>query len=171
VKFPISPFFCAIALSLAPPGVLSGDPAKLLMPFLGLFMAGVFPAISLTVGSLKSGGFSVQRIQKLSDELAVLLNYLQLVFLSALIAALTLVVAEAVDWGNRFIFSFYTSRVFNVVVGLCLGILLSALPKMRRTFSALLAVAREIAVDEASTKINDRALKLPSVGAVAPPAG
>ena len=126
-------------------------------------MAGIFPAISLTIGSIKSGGFSVQRIERLSDELNHLLNYLQALFVAALLAASILVVAEAVSWGRNFPQSFYTARIFNAALGVCVGYLLSALPKIRRTFSTLLHIAREIAIDEAATKVKDRMAKVPSI--------
>lgn len=163
MKIPITPVLFLAAFAVFPPDILRGDPSKMLMPFLGLFMAGIFPAISLTIGSLKSGGFSVQRVTKLANELENLLKYLQAVFATALIAALTLVTAEALDWGDDFRLQFYTSRVFNVVEGLCLGVLVAALPRIRRTFSALLGIARDIAVDEAATKVKDRAAKIPSI--------
>lgn len=133
------------------------------MPFLGLLMAGIFPAISLTINTLKGGGFSVQRVQDLASELSKLLNYLQALFAVALIAALCLVTAETVHWGHGFPQSFYSARVFNVILGGCLGILVAALPRIRRTFSILLAISRDIAVDEASTRLKDRAAKVPSI--------
>lgn len=157
------PLLCAIALAWAPPELLKGDPAKLLMPFLGLLMAGIFPAISLTINSLKSGGFSVQRIGNLADELRKLLNYLQALFIVALIAALCLVTAEALGWGRGFSYPNYSSRVFNFVLGGCLGVLIGSLPRLRRSFTALLDIGRDIAIDEASTKIKDRAARLPSI--------
>lgn len=157
------PLLCAVGLAIAPADALKGDPSKLLMPFLGLLMAGIFPAISLTINSLKSGGFSVQRVTSLADELGKLLNYFQALFIVALVAALCLVIAEALAWGAEFPYSYYSARVFNVVLGGCLGILLGSLPKLRRSFSALLTIGKEIAVDEAATKIKDRAAKLPSI--------
>ena len=163
MRFPLLPLLCAIGLAVAPPDALKGDPAKLLMPFLGLLMAGIFPAISLTINSLKSGGFSVQRVGRLADELGRLLNYFQALFVVALLAALVLVSAEALNWGKGFSYTYYISRIFNFVLGGCLGILLGALPKLRRSFSALLAIGKEIAVDEAATKIRDRAGKIPSI--------
>lgn len=163
MKIPITPILFLVAFVILPPDVLRGDPSKMLMPFLGLFMAGIFPAISLTIGSLKSGGFSVQRVNKLANELENLLKYLQAVFVTALIAALTLVTAETLKWGDGFRFEFYTARIFNVIEGLCLGVLVAALPRIRRTFSALLGVARDIAIDEAATKVKDRAAKIPSI--------
>ena len=157
------PLISAVALAAAPPDALKGDPSKLLMPFLGLLMAGIFPAISLTINSLKSGGFSVQRVTNLSYELNRLINYLEALFVIALAAALCLVTAETLRWGEMFPYAPYSSRIFNFVLGGCLGVLLGALPKLRRSFSALLRIGREIAVDEAATKIKDRASKLPSV--------
>jgi hypothetical protein len=163
MKFPVAPFVGCVTFALLPPNVLQGDPAKLLMPFLGLFMAGIFPAISLTISSLKSGGFSVKRVSDLAGELARLLDYLQALFAVALIGALCVVVAETLEWGVGFFYEFYSSRIFNVILGGCLGTLLAALPKIRRTFSTLLTISKDIAMDEASTKIRDRVTKLPSV--------
>lgn len=163
MRIPWLPLIGAVALGVAPPDVLRGDPAKLLMPFLGLLMAGIFPAISLAINSLKSGGFSVQRVQDLAGELGKLLNYLQALFVVALLAALCLVAAEAMHWGHYFPQSFYAARVFNIILGACLGILIAALPRIRTTFSVLLTITREIAVDEASTNIRDRAAKVPSI--------
>lgn len=163
MKIPFFPLICFIGLACAPPDLLHGDPAKLLMPFLGLFMAGIFPAISLTIASLKSGGFSVQRVQSLADELSILLKYLQTLFLIALIASLTLVTAETAQWGKHFLYAEYTSRIFNAILGGCFGVLVSALPKIRKTFAVLLRISRDIAVDEASSKIRERAAKIPSV--------
>ena len=153
----------ALAFAALPWNLLQGDPAKLIMPFIGLFMAGIFPAISLTINSLKSGGFSVKRIKDLSSELARLLNYLQILFLVSLIAAVTLVTAETLDWGSDFYYRFFTARIFNFFLGLCFGILIFSLPKIRATFASLLDISKQIAVDEATTKINDRAAKLPSI--------
>lgn len=159
------PFFFAVAFSLLPPNLLHGDPAKLLMPFLGLFMAGIFPAISLTVNSVKSGGYSVKRIGDLSAELRRLLDYLQMLFAFALVGALTIVSAETLDWGNNFLYEFYTSRVFNIVIGFSLGALISSLPRIRSTFTILLNISTEIAQDEATTKIRDKSAKLTPVSA------
>lgn len=163
MRLPLLPLVCAVALAAAPPDVLRGDPAKLLMPFLGLLMAGILPAISLTINSLKSGGFSVQRVGRLADELGGLLDYLQALFLTALIAALCLVTAETLHWGKDFPYASYSARVFNFTLGICLGVLASALPKLRRSFTALLSIGREIALDEAANKIRDRAAKIPSI--------
>lgn len=163
MRMPLLPLVGAVALALAPPDVLKGDPAKLLMPFLGLLMAGILPAISLTINSLKSGGFSVQRVGKLADELSGLLNYLQALFLISLVAALCLVTAETLHWGKDFPYAAYSARVFNFTLGFCVGVLAGALPKLRRSFAALLSIGREIAIDEAATKIKDRAAKLPSI--------
>lgn len=163
MKIPLVPLAGSIAFALLPPNLLQGDPAKLLMPFLGLFMAGIFPAISLTVNSLKSGGFSVKRVNDVANELQRLLDYLQALFVVALIAALAVVAAETLNWGGEFYAEFYTSRMFNLVLGGCLGTLLTALPRLRRTFASLLRLSREIAVDEASSKIRERAGKLPSI--------
>lgn len=162
MKIPFAPIVGSVAFTLLPPDFLRGDPAKLLMPFLGLFMAGIFPAISLTIGSLKSGGFSVKRVGNLADELSRLLDYLQALFVTALIAALMLVTAEALHWGDKFAFPFYTTRCFNLVLGFCFGSLVAALPRIRRTFTTLLAITKEIAEDEASSKIRERMTKLPS---------
>lgn len=162
MRFPFFPVIAMAALGCAPPDMLKGDPAKLLMPFLGLFMAGIFPAISLTIGSLKSGGFSVQRVEALADELSRLLIYLQALFLVALIACFTLVSAETLHWGSHFPYPNYSSRIFNAVLGICFGVLVSALPKIRGTFRVLLKISRDIAVDEAASKVRDRAAKIPS---------
>jgi hypothetical protein len=163
MKLPLFPLIGAVALAAARPDILSGDPAKLLMPFLGLLMAGIFPALSLTINSLRSGGFSVQRVSKLADELSRLLDYLQGLFAVALVAALCLVTAETTHWGRAFYYAPYSSRVFNFTLGACLGVLVGALPKLRRSFSALLSISREIAVDEAATKIRDRSSKISSI--------
>lgn len=163
MKFPLPLTVGAITFAIMPPNLLGGDPAKLLMPFLGLFMAGIFPAISLTINSLKSGGFSVKRVTNLADELDKLLNYLQMLFMVALTASLTIVSAETLDWGRNFYFDFYTSRIFNIIIGSCFGILIFGLPNIRRTFKSLLKISREIAVDEASTKIKDRMSNMPSI--------
>ena len=163
MRFPIAPLVGCALFAIMPPNLLHGDPAKLLMPFLGLFMAGIFPAISLTISSLKSGGFSVKRVSDLANELSRLLDYLQALFAVALIAALCVVAAETMNWGEGFFFEDYSSRIFNIVLGGCLGMLLSALPKIRRTFSTLLSISKDIAMDEASTKIRDRVTKMPSV--------
>lgn len=159
----IAAFIGGVIFALLPPDVLKGDPAKLLMPFLGLFMAGIFPAISLAINSLKAGGFSVKRVNDLADELAKLLNYLQALFIVALAAALTLVTAEALSWGRDLPYSFYSSRVFNFLLGVCFSLLLVSLPKIRRAFVTLLKISKDIAVDEASTKIRDKMAKMPSV--------
>lgn len=163
MKIPVAPLLGSLVFGLLPPDILRGDPSKLLMPFLGLFMAGIFPAISLTINTLKAGGFSVKRIGDLAKELAKLLNYLQLLFGVALVAALALVTAEAVKWGETFPYNEQTSRVFNVVLGACLGVLAASLPKIRKTFSVLLNITRQIAEDEAAAKLKDRAGKLPSI--------
>jgi hypothetical protein len=163
MKFPAVPLIGCVVFASMPPNLLHGDPSKLLMPFLALFMAGIFPAISLTISSLKSGGFSVKRVSNLADELSRLLDYLQALFAVALIGALCLVAAETLNWGEGFVYEFYSSRVFNVILGGCLGTLLAALPKIRRTFSTLLSISRDIAMDEASTKIRERVTKMPSV--------
>jgi hypothetical protein len=163
MKLLIKSLIFAIAFSVLPWDLLKGDPAKLLMPFIGLFMAGIFPAISLTVNSLKSGGFSVKRINDLSDELSQLLDYLQILFVVSLTAAITLVTAEALDWGKDFYFKFYTARIFNFLIGFCFGILIMSLPKIRLSFTSLLDISKRIAVDEAATKVSDRAAKIPSI--------
>lgn len=163
MKLPLAPLIGAIAFGLMPPEILKGDPSKLLMPFLGLFMAGIFPAISLTINTLKAGGFSVKRIGDLADELAKLLNYLQALFAVALVAALVLVTAESVGWGKSFPLAAWTSRIFNIILGGCLGVLAASLPKIRSTFSTLLTITRQIAEDEAAAKLKDRAAKLPSI--------
>lgn len=163
MKFLILPFLFACALAAAPQDLLRGDPAKLMMPFLGLFLAGIFPTISLTINSLKSGGFSVKRVRDLASELRKLVGYLQVLFVISLVAALTLVVAETSVWGAKFPYGEYTGRVFNFVLGFCLGVLLSSLPRLQRTFGVLLTINREIAEDEAATKVKDRMSKVPSV--------
>ncbi|HEY5723119.1 MAG TPA: hypothetical protein VIT45_12430 [Allosphingosinicella sp.] len=163
MRLPVFPLIGAVALLLVPPSTLQGDPAKLLMPFLGLMMAGIFPAISLTINTLKSGGFSVQRVNDLADELHLLLNYLQALFAVSLVAALTLVTAETLHWGANFFYPAYTARIFNLVLGACLGVLLGSLPNLRRTLATLLQIAREIAVDEAATKLRDRARNVSSI--------
>jgi hypothetical protein len=163
MRLPIAPVIGGIAFGLMPPDILRGDPSKLLMPFLGLFMAGIFPAISLTINSLKAGGFSVKRIRDMAVELSKLLGYLQALFAVALTAALILVAAEALKWGEHFYAPQYSSRMFNVVLGGCLGILATAMPKLRRTLATLLNITREIAEDEAASKLKERANKLPSI--------
>lgn len=163
MKAAIAPFLVAISFALLPPNVFQGDPAKLLMPFLGLLMAGIFPAISLTINSLKSGGYSVQRIGDMADELGHLLNYLQALFAIALLAAVTLVIGEIADWGAKFPFADYTSRVFNFIIGFCAAVLILALPRIRRTFAVLLKISREISMDEAASKVRDKMGKVASV--------
>ena len=162
-KLPFFPFIVAVALCVAPPDLLKGDPSKLAMPFLSLFMAGVFPTISLTIGSMKAGGFSVQKVTQLANELRKLVQYLQALFATALIAALCIISAETLEWGKGFFLSFYTARIFNFVIGFSLGSLVSALPKLRVAFSVLLQINQDIATDEAATKIKDRAAKMPSI--------
>lgn len=158
----ISIFF-AIVFLIFPPDVFDGDVGKLLMPFLGLFMAGVLPAISLTINSIKSGGYSVQRVQNMSGELCKLLDFLQLVFVLALLSAIVLLIGEGFDWGKNWPYKFYTSRIFNLFLGLGLGALLGALPKLRNVFRSLILISTEIAVDEAATKIKEKAAKMPPV--------
>lgn len=163
MKTLIAAIISGVLFAIFPPDLLKGDPAKLLMPFLGLFMAGIFPAISLTINSLKSGGFSVKRVADLANELSKLLNYLQALFVIALVAALCLVTAETLHWGKGFIFSYYTTRIFNFILGVCLGVLLLSLPKIRRTFTTLLIISKDIAIDEASSKVRDKMSKMPSI--------
>ena len=153
----------AIVFLVFPPAIFDGDVGKLLMPFLGLFMAGVFPAISLTISSIKSGGYSVQRVQKMGGELSNLLDFLQLVFVLALLSAIMLLLGEALNWGRNWPYHFYTSRIFNFFLGLFLGALLGALPKLRSVFRSLLLISTEIAADEAATKVKEKAAKLPPV--------
>ena len=158
----MSPLLVGLGFAIFPPNVFDGDPSKLLMPFLGLLMAGIFPAISLTIGSVKSGGFSVRRVGDLADELGRLLNYLQALFVTALLAAITLVVGDIADWGAKFPSAEYTSRVFNFIIGFCAAVLILALPRIRQTFGTLLTISREIAMDEAASKVRDKMAKVPS---------
>lgn len=153
----------AILFTIFPSNLFDGDVGKLLMPFLGLFMAGVLPAISLTINSIKSGGYSVQRVQRMASELTGLLDFLQLVFVLALFSAIMLLVGEALKWGKGWPFEFYSSRIFNTLIGFSLGALIGALPKLRHAFRALIIISSEIAVDEASTKIKEKAAKMPPV--------
>jgi hypothetical protein len=154
----------ALALSFAPPNLLAGDPAKLIIPLLGLIMAGVFPAVSLTVSSIKSGSFSVQKIGDLADKLREVLRFLELLFVFALASAILIIAAESLDWGQSFWLSFYTSRIFNFVIGFSVGYLILGLPKMRAVFSDILSIGERIAKDEATQKLQDRAAKLAPVG-------
>lgn len=158
------PLFLALVLSLAPPNLLQGDPAKLLIPLLGLIMAGVFPAVSLTVGAIKSGSFSVKRIGELAAKLREVLRFLETLFVCALASAILIIAAESLEWGRDFWQPFYTSRVFNFVIGFSLGYLIFGLPKMRAVFSDILSIGEQIAKDEASQKLQDRAAKLAPVG-------
>jgi hypothetical protein len=153
----------AFLFALLPPNMFEGDPSKLLMPFLGLLMAGIFPAISLTINSIKSGGFSVQRVGDLADELGHLLNYLQALFATALLAAIILVVGEIAEWGDNFPYANYSSRIFNFVLGACFAVLIAALPRIRRTFAVLLRISREIAIDEAAAKVRGKMAEVPPV--------
>lgn len=157
------PLMGAAALAIAPPDLLRGDPARLLMPFLGLFMAGILPAISLTINSIKAGGFSIQRIHDLTNELRRLLNYLQLLFVVALVAAVCLVMAETFDWGRGFYYASFSSRAFNLILGGCMGILIASLPKIRGAFAVLLDINRDIAIDEATNKLKSRAKDMSSI--------
>jgi hypothetical protein len=86
-----------------------------------------------------------------------------LLFAVALIAALTLVVAETSGWGAQLPYADYSGRIFNVVLGACLAVLISSLPRLRRTFDVLLTINRDIAEDEAATKVKDRLTKVSSV--------
>lgn len=154
--------FCSGALfGIFPSNVFDGDPGRLIMPFLGLFMAGIFPAISLTINSIKSGGRSVQKVREMISELRKLLTFLQFLFILALAAAIVLVIGEALQWGKGWPYEFYSSRTFNVLLGFIFGTLLFSLPKMRVIFSALLSMAGEIAEEEASDRFRRRANDLP----------
>jgi hypothetical protein len=154
-------FLVGVLFALLPPNLFEGDPGKLLMPFLGLLMAGIFPAISLTISSIKAGGFSVQRVAALADELSQLLDYLQTLFVMALVAAITLVAGEIAAWGDKFPYAVYSARIFNLILGTCFAVLVGALPRIRRTFAVLLSISRAIAIDEAEAKVRGKMAALP----------
>ena len=147
---------CGVVFALFPSTVFDGDAGRLIMPFLGLFMAGIFPAISLTINSIKSGGRSVQKVKEMTNELRRLLSFLQVLFALALAAAIILVCGEALSWGEGWPYHFYTARIFNVLLGIVFGALLFSLPKMRVIFSTLLGMAGEIAEDEARERFKKR---------------
>jgi hypothetical protein len=77
-----------------------------------------------------------------------------------LTAAIVLVVGEALSWGDGWAYEFYTSRIFNILLGLFFGAIVFSLPKMRVVFSTLLTMSSEIAEDEAEERLMERVAKV-----------
>lgn len=92
---------CA-AGAILPPALLTGEPSRMLVTFLGLVSASILPTVSLVIGSLSSSGRSVMRIEALARELAQAVRTLFAIL--ALVAAavvLLMLVAIVPEMGWR----------------------------------------------------------------------
>ena len=85
-----------------PPALLTGEPSRLLVTFLGLVAASILPSVSLVIGSLSSSGRSVLKIEELARELAQAMRTLfSILGLVAAVVALLMAIAIAPDIGWR----------------------------------------------------------------------
>jgi hypothetical protein len=144
------------------PGAVSGDAGRVLATFLGLLSAGLLPTVTLLVNSMTSGGRSVQEIERLEHELNAAIDVLFLLFGCVVlsIGALVSLAVQPPVFLNR-VPHLTTEILPRVGQALLVGPTFFVIWKAGTIPAAMrkaLEIKREIAVDEARSKINEKAL-------------
>lgn len=145
-----------------PPALLTGDPSRLLVTFLGLVAASILPTVSLVIGSLSSSGRSVMKIDELAQELARAIRTLfSILGLVAVVVALLMVIAIVPDIGWRIPHSSFEVPDAARRCLQSLAILLAVAASIRamtipRILARVLAIKKDIAIHEARKALADQ---------------
>lgn len=148
--------------ALLPPALLTGDPSRLLVTFLGLVSASILPTVSLVIGSLSSTGRSVMKIEELARELAQAMRTLfSILGLVAGAVALLMAIAIVPEIGFRI-----PSSPFEVpdaarrgLQSLAFLLTVAATAKaaaIPRILARVLAIKKDIAIHEARRALADK---------------
>jgi hypothetical protein len=143
------------------PGAVSGDAGRVLATFLGLLSAGLLPTVTLLINSMTAGGRSVQEIERLEEELRAATDILFLLFgcIALSIGALVSLAIQPPSFLTRI--PHLTTEILPrigqaLVVGPAFFVIWKAgtIPAVMRK---ALEIKREIAIDEAKSKVNEKA--------------
>ena len=138
-----------------------GDAGRVLATFLGLLSAGLLPTVTLLINSMSAGGRSVQEVERLETELQAAIDVLFLLF-GCVALSIGALVSLAIQPSSFLIrIPYLTTEILPrigqaLVVGPTLFVIWKAgtIPAVMRR---ALEIKRDIAVDEAKSKLKDKA--------------
>jgi hypothetical protein len=150
----------AIGAALAP-GTISGDAARTLATFLGLFAASILPTVTLLVNSMTASGRSVKAVSELEKELEAAMDALFLLFGCVIVSVGALVSLSIAPPDVLKKVPYLTSEVLPRV-GQCIvvsttGLILLRAGQIPGILRRTLKLRKEIAVAEARTKLSKSA--------------
>lgn len=152
------------------PGLLHGEPARLLTTFLGLVSASILPAVSLVLGSMTTGGRSVLAINRLEAELRLAINALFVLLGSVglIFAAIFMLSIAPPDLLSRvpYLTSEILPRFGQGIVVAGTALILMRAGQIPGIIRRSLEIRREIAVDEAKKATLQNAGKIPDANAL-----
>lgn len=155
----------AIAGAVLPPSVMTGDPTRMLVTFLGLVSASILPTVSLAIGSMSGTGRSVKRISALSMELEIACRALFQTFgWVAATIALLLLLSVVPQISGRWQFGDHLVQIDDVarrsiqsLVIICSISAVRRALKIPQVLLAVLGIKRDIALFEAQKVLRENA--------------
>lgn len=151
----------AISGAAISPGVVSGDAARMLTTFLGLFSASVLPTITLLVNGMTANGRSVLALNELEAELQAAMDALFLLFgcVAIVIGALVALSIEppAILARVPYLTSEILPRMGQLTAVVFSSLILLRVGTLPAILRRALAMRHKIAVDEAKRKNAEKA--------------
>ncbi|GGH54804.1 hypothetical protein GVY41_11220 [Frigidibacter albus] len=155
----------ALSGALLSPDILSGDPARMLVTFLGLVSASILPTASLVIGSMAGTGRSVKQIVGLFEELQGAIRALFSTFgLVALAFGMLLVFTMVPRWdlrvtvqGIEVVVLDLPRRCVQVLVAISSVVAAIRAIKVPDLLLRVLEIKAEIAVFEARKSLREQA--------------
>lgn len=166
-------YLAAFALGLiATPEALSGDGARMLVTFLGLFSASILPTITLLVNGMTANGRSVKSILDLDKEIGAALDALLFMFGCTAVAFAGLM-AISIQPPQLFaevpyLTSEILPRLGQGVVVLSVSAIVARAGQIPAILRRALETRKQIAVQEARRKLSERTPDPESVTAAFP---
>lgn len=144
------------------PSLLTGDPSRMLVTFLGLVSASILPTVSLVIGSLSSSGRSVMKIDELAQELAQAIRSLfSILALVAAVVVLLMMIAMVpeVSWRLPHSTVEVPDAARRCLQSLALLFAVAATIEavaIPRILARVLAIKKDIAIHEARKALTDK---------------
>lgn len=142
MKTVILAIFLAISAGLLPVAAIDAA-ARTLVLAVALMAAGIFPCMTLTVNAMKGEERSPAMVDQLYDQLKKVLKILVVAFVLAVCTVLLMAATAAVIGSGALDLAV---RILAGVTGLSLGLFMSRVVAIGRTFFALLDINRKQAL-------------------------
>lgn len=176
-RLQISVTDCVVALAAlaigaaAPRGFLEGETNRLLVTFIGIVCASILPTTTLAINGMSSGGWSVLFINNLHEELSKAVRSLFAIF-SLGVISVAILIALSMPTPSEIATVPYVSEILNRSgQALCfcsVALMTFRLRLIPQIIQSALRIRRDLAVDEARRKLDEKAPTKGNVEAIFP---